>query len=207
MKYVLERIKYTNLYHTQDGNIIRIIPCVSGQMAGKLFAAFMNTEDPGTDFLVEHPAYLNRITFVSTSHMEKDMIVYDEVYIDTSIEFSEQAVLYNKLRSAIFHLTGHRNYLGYTYDERPNGWIVPYFSKRTAMKICKDCYMVYQDGGEYHCYYDADRDLFLSTDDRNGDEQPAVIGCPVTVELKGNPVTLYNFGVSGWIWIEKRFVI
>lgn len=204
MLYTLERIKYTNLYHTQDGNIIRIIPCTTGQMKGKLFAAFMNTDDPGQDYLTATPMYLNRITYVSKSHLECSLIVYDEVFIDTGIEFSEQTVLYNAVRPALFHLMGHGTYLGYTFDEKPNGWIVPYFTKKTALRICNDCHLVYNDGGEYRCYYDEKKDMFVSTDDRSVDGTQIEIGTPVTIELRSGPTTLYNFGASGWIWLEKR---
>lgn len=201
MKVTLERIKGTKHYHIAGKErVVTFVPCTQGYFAGKMFMGVYDTAEKDIDYALTPCSYLLRVAYIAKYSVVNHVIVYEEVYVDTERKYDMQEIFYGEPASGKFTINGKDYYDGLTFDERPNGWIIPLFSFETASKLCADLCTTYQDGGEYICFYDNDTDTFLCKDDRSERDKPVVIGVAVDLSTEKGEKKVYDFGYSAWMW-------
>ncbi len=121
---------------------------------------------------------------------------------------NEEKILVNQpqiAREALFNIDGGKTFRGYTLGESWNGFACPYFTKETALEVCKSTSCKYETiAGKEECrtFYDETTDTFYCEDYYNGYERE-IIASPTEITIEnGTTIKVYSFGDAGWCWDE-----
>ena len=197
-------------YRTQYGTLVDFKRCTLGKYKGKLFMSVYSESKEYNEYLKKDiecfkTEYLLEVT--------KEILFYDklrsfgnrtirilqEIEVDEK-QYTYKEVFYNEARASKFAIEDGNVYPGFTFNQYWNGWECPYFTKETALEVCKEFSYEYNEVS-CKCFYDEETDTFYC-EDYNNDYERQEIGTPTEINTPDGVVKVYNFGVAGWIWSE-----
>ena len=192
-------------YRTQDGTLVSFEKCLLGKYKGNLFMSVWSeskTEDGYNsikeDYLLK---VTNEIKFCDQPRVlgGGNVRVLEEIEVDER-KYSRTEVFYNTSRAAKFAIEDGNVYPGFTFNQYWNGWECPYFTKETALDVCKEFSYEYNEVSCI-CFYDEETDTFYC-EDYNNDYERQEIGTPTEINTPEGIVKVDDFGVAGWVWSE-----
>lgn len=187
-------------YRTNEGTLVSFEKCLLGKHKGKLFMSVWsenNEPDEVMGFKTDgtKEEYLLEVTKEikfrdQPRYMGNGTVRVLEVIGVGEHKYSRKEVFFNEARTAKFAIEEGNIYSGYTFDRLWNGWDCPYFTKETAMEICKEF---------DNCFYDEKTDSFYCIND---DSETEKIAPPTEINTPDGRLKVYDFGYAGWIWSE-----
>jgi len=198
-------------YRTQEGTLVSFEKCTLGKHKGKLFMSVLSeyteySEALGKDINGIKEEYLLEVT-KEIKFRDKNRVLGDgRVRVLEKIEvderkYSRKEVFFEEARAAKFAIEEGNIYPGYTFNQYWNGWDCPYFTKETALDICKEFSYKYDEETECRCFYDEETDTFYCEDD-NTEYGRQEIAPPTEINTPDGVLKVYDFGYAGWIWSE-----